>query len=640
MVVASGAVAEEGKFTDLGVQISSSTIIGTTFGKDGKGRDVVYTVMRGHPAKLLSFDLNGGLVQSLPLPGAEGAWNACTSTDGSIYVGTDSNGHLYRYVPGEKEVHDLGRPMPRETWIWDVAAGKDGEVFGGTYPGACVFRYRPQDGFTDIGHGTIVPGENYVRCVAVDPDRGKVYAGVGSHAHLISIDIKTGDKTEMLPKQFADQEFVYGLDRFGKHLVALLTRANKSLVFDLDAGKMTGQIPAMTGQQIVAESPDHPGTIYYSHGGELMQFDLDHPDEKPTRLLPMPDALGFAWIDQKLFALTKRAIFSFDPSTRQMHQAGLELPAEPTNIQSIATGPDGWIWTGGYLSGGNAAFDPASGKTYAHAGLSQAEAITVVGKTIYFGLYPGAKLSCYDTTKPWEPKDKNPRQFGDLGPENQSRPMAMCGVEKLNKVFIGTIPEYGQLGGVLAIYDIATDKLAVYHDVVPKQSICSLVFDHDLIVGGTTISGGLGQKPEATEAKLFVWDPTADKKLFEIVPVAGAKAITGLFIGPDGNIWGMAEGTLFIFDPVEQKIAFAKEILPIHYSAGQFIWRDAAFLIHPSGQIYGTMGDQFFRLDPATKQVTILREKGAGLLAMDRAGRLYFRDTTHLWRYEDDKVIR
>src|SRR2546421_11740973 len=124
-----------GEFKDLGVQISSSTVIGTTFGKDGAGRDVIYTVMRGHPAKLLSFDLgNGSLLQSLPLDGATGAWNACTASDGSIYVGMDANAHLYRYIPGEKEAHDLRLVAPGQSFAWDVTAGKDGEGFVGTYP--------------------------------------------------------------------------------------------------------------------------------------------------------------------------------------------------------------------------------------------------------------------------------------------------------------------------------------------------------------------------------------------------------------------------------------------------------------------------------------------------------------------------
>src|SRR5438093_6002279 len=68
--------ARAAQFTDLGVQISSSTLIGTTFDKG-----CVYSVMRGHPAKLLAIDLKSGeLTQSLPLEGADGAWNACTAT--------------------------------------------------------------------------------------------------------------------------------------------------------------------------------------------------------------------------------------------------------------------------------------------------------------------------------------------------------------------------------------------------------------------------------------------------------------------------------------------------------------------------------------------------------------------------------
>ena len=48
---------------------------------------------------------------------------------------------------------------------------------------------------------------------------------------------------------------------------------------------------------------------------------------------------------------------------------------------------------------------------------------------------------------------------------------------------------------------------------------------------------------------------------------------------------------------------------------------------------FGTAGGRFFRLDPKTKHVTVLRGKEAGLLAMDRQGSLYFRDHINLWKY-------
>src|SRR5205085_7573145 len=93
----------------------------------------------------------GERLHTFPLAGAMGSWNGATATDGSVYFGSDDNAHLYRYVPGEESVRDLGLVLPGQTFVWDVAAGADGEVFGGTSPGCRVFRYHPKDGFTDLG---------------------------------------------------------------------------------------------------------------------------------------------------------------------------------------------------------------------------------------------------------------------------------------------------------------------------------------------------------------------------------------------------------------------------------------------------------------------------------------------------------
>src|SRR5205823_5637371 len=142
----------------------------------------------------------------LALDGAEGAWNATTASDGSVYVGTDPNGHLYRYIPGTSEVKDLGQ-VPGDTWVWDLTAGKDGEVFLATYPGCRIVRYHPQEGFADISRGALVAKENYARSVVFDAERNKIYGGVGSHAHLVEVNVATGAKADLLPKKFADQEF-------------------------------------------------------------------------------------------------------------------------------------------------------------------------------------------------------------------------------------------------------------------------------------------------------------------------------------------------------------------------------------------------------------------------------------------------
>jgi streptogramin lyase len=43
--------------------------------------------------------------------------------------------------------------------------------------------------------GQLVDGEQYVRSIAAAG--GKIYAGIGSHAHLVELDPETGEKREI-----------------------------------------------------------------------------------------------------------------------------------------------------------------------------------------------------------------------------------------------------------------------------------------------------------------------------------------------------------------------------------------------------------------------------------------------------------
>src|SRR4029077_8606740 len=128
--------------------------------------------------------------------------------------------------------------------------------------------------------------------------------------------------------------------------------------------------------------------------------------------------------------------------------------------------------------------------------------------------------------------------------EKQSRPFGALGVEELKKVYWGTVPEYGYLGGGIASYDPATEKLEFYDKIIHDQSIMTMAYNQGLLVGGSSVWGGLGIPPSQKYAHLFLWDPNAKKVVFDIVPVAGAPSVTWVINGPDGNVWGLADGTL------------------------------------------------------------------------------------------------
>ena len=211
--------------------------------------------------------------------------------------------------------------------------------------------------------------------------------------------------------------------------------------------------------------------------------------------------------------------------------------------------------------------------------------------------------------------------------------MGAVGVPSLKKVFYGTVPDYGKLGGVLAVVDASSDQVEVYRDIIPQQSIVSLVYANGMVVGGTSISGGLGIAPKAKEAKLFLWDPAKNQVAYETVPVPGATLIGGLIIGPDQNVWGVGDGVLFVFDVEKRKVIFTEKLLDVDVASRHAGWRDAMMAMRSDGNVYGTMSSKLFRLDPATKKMTVLRDNGASLVAIDRQGRVYFSDKTHLWQY-------
>ncbi len=625
----------EGRFTNLGPQIYASVIQGSTFVQDKTGRQLVYTVVRGNPARLLGYTIDTRqMILNEALPGTDGAWDMTVSSDGWLYV-PGAKGMLYRHLPGTNTVENLGLVLPGQTSVWNLAAGKNGEMFGATYPGCRVFRYHPDDGFIDVGNGPLVETENYVRSLAYYEKTGKLYAGVGSHAELIELDPETGSKKSILPREFKEKEFVYSLEIIKgssgvDRMLTLITNGSFTLVYNLQTGKFDYQIDEMDMKAV--SQTDESGRIYYTFRSGLYSRDLSKPQQAPVKLYDKAGSANAMLIrDNKLYILNSDAILLIkDLENGEIKSGKLNIPGQPISIQSIMKGPDGRIWSGGYLAGGHAAYDPQTNKLTSYPGLHQTEGMTVKDQFIYFGIYPKGQMYEYNTAKEWDIKKSNPRFLGQI--PDQSRPFAVVNEKLSGKIFFGMVPEYGKLGGALVSYDPRKQDLKSYGTVIPDQSLVSLISINGMLWGGTSVSGGLGVMPSTRVAKLFSWNVQEGRKAEEIVPVEGAYAITCLIKGPDGNIWGMAGGTLFIFDPVSRKVLKKKEIYPTPVLKSH-VWRDAFLILHPSGMIYGSGGNQLFRIDPDTLHVEILT-RPASLLAMDNQGRIYFHRSAELWQYD------
>jgi hypothetical protein len=99
--------------------------------------------------------------------------------------------------------------------------------------------------------------------------------------------------------------------------------------------------------------------------------------------------------------------------------------------------------------------------------------------------------------------------------------------------------------------------------------------------------------------------------------VPGAASINELITGPDGNIWGLADGIVFVVSPSTGEVL---RMLPVFAGAtgsqdGALSWRD--------GYLYGVTGGRLFVLDILSGHTTILRDRGLNRLTQTPDGTYY-----------------
>ncbi|MFY4774777.1 Ig-like domain-containing protein [Metabacillus sp. RGM 3146] len=648
-------VVVQPSFQDLGVQIKKLMAMRGAYGRDENGRAAAYTVLAGRPAMLAVTDVETERVTKvLPLPDAEAAWAVTVASDGTVYAGSTPNGSIYKYVPGSDAVINLGKPVPNQTVIWDLTAGKDGKVYGGTYYNGHTFEYDPKKGFTDFGE--MVPKEEYVRSVAYDENENALYAGVGAHAHLIKYDLGTGKKTDVLPEAYKKYISVYDLQAEGGKLFIKLEPEFKLLVVDQKTLKVEFET-LIHSRGVSPLSPDGK-KVYYTANNILYEYDLEEKNAHEVmtgnqNVNVEGPVIGFGYSDLQESPFGEKTLvgysgnyegrfFKYNLNTGALKNTFIPLPPQSTTIYNIGSGPDGKIYSSGFIGGDLGIYSPMTGKTEQQTGLGQVEGLTSIGSKMFFGVYPMARIFEYDTAKPWNKKTNLKELFNLHGENEQNRPVAMTSLPERNEIYAGTIPDYGKIGGSLSSYNLDSGQVSIHRNIVENQSIISVAKMNGFIYAGSSIYGGTGSLPAAKEAKLIGWDPSSSKKLFETAPVPGKGSIGALYSDENGMLWGIAQDTLFIFDPVSQKTVYQEVKFP---DSGAM--RIGTELIKGNdGYLYGTLNQKFFRINMTSKDVTVLKDH-ASKIAKDALGNFYFIEANELsngnniWRYTiEDPIIR
>ena len=624
--------AAEDPIRDLGPPISSLTVMEGAIGRAPDGRDVVYAVPAGENAQLNVVDLHTRqLIHALPLAGAAGAWAIVVAPDGSLYVGTYPNAHLYRYDPGTGTVTDLGQPIPGESVIYGLTADPNGNVYAGTYPTAHAFKYDPSNGqVTD--YGSLDPVQQYARSTVYDPDHNKLFVGISTpNARLLRIDVETRQVDDITPPGTTAKDFI-DLDYAGGRIFA--NASSRLVVVDAVTGEQIKFTDAATGTQVMdyslaarGVSAAGPGGVYFTTSTlALTHYDLDTNTVGPVSppyTLTRGASIGYGWVNengqQVLYGLAGNysgGTFRYDPQAGTLAQWSSPFQYVPVALMHALADPsNGKVFVNAYLNGSTSVYDPATGKSTVTTRQGQVEdwAWDNTGK-MYVGIYPYGRLSLWDPNAPASPT--NPKElFSLVDSHHQNRPVSVKPAG--NRVYVGTTPAYGEYGGALTVYDVPTGTFTVYRNLVADQTISSLLPVGTGLWAGSSIEGGQGTEPVATEAHLIKVDPSTGAVLTDVVPVPGAASINELIIGPDGNLWGLADGIVFVVNPTTGALLRQIPVFSGRAGAndGALQWRD--------GYLYGVTAGRLFVVDSLGGTSTMLRDHGLNRLTQTPDGTYY-----------------
>jgi hypothetical protein len=650
---------------NLGPQATSLTIMTAAYGKNAQGREVMFTVVQGDPAKFVVMDvLTDEPLQSIPLVSNDGtkagaAWAIVVASDGKVYAGTTPNGSLYQYDPMTQQMLPLGKPIPTDTVIWTLVAGKNGKIYGGTGYSESLFEYDPA---TNVSRKLVSfktqTKDYHVRSLAYDSDNEILYAGGSDIAKLYKYDLKTGVKSNISPAAFSGKTSVYDLTYTGGKLFVRIDPGTLMYVFDPAANQwVTSAVPFSSRgwstvspdnrvfytaydsekQKWLLQEYDVNTNIYRSTGAEVKgpaisyhYLQLNEPNFPGTTLVGMAGNSGIA--------------FKYNLQTGYTETRELAIPPEYVEIFNIGKALDGRIMTGAFISGGGMGFyTPTTDTSSKFPNVGQVESFgTLNGKT-YLGVYPKASILVYDPKQPWNRNDpskpNNPLKLGNLGDE-QERPVTMVGVDELNKLYIGSSPIAGKTGGALSIYDPATNTFTVKRNIVPNHTINTMLYRNGKLYMGTGAQdGGTG--------KLVIYDIATDQIEITMEPAPGKKALTSFIDGPDGKIWGMAMGTLFIFDPDTHQIIYSSDKFP----TADYTLYNPRLTVGTDGNVYATIfigyvadatyTSKLIKIDASSpnKDVTILLESNAERITQDDFGNLYFKNGSLLYKYSDPNLV-
>lgn len=657
-------------YTVLERQVTKpTTFLSMAAGVDENGRAVTYAMGTGSaddPAILTITDiLTAEVVRTVRLPGAVGSWairqNPVTKT---VYIGTYQSAALWLYTPGEDTARRVG-PPPINGWgfNYEMDFDENGIAYGGGwgeptggYAGATLYRYSEAGGYQGtLGPSPLTTDAYYTRTVAYEEQTKTIFTGTGTKPHLFACstvgEANCQDLIGLFSEELQRSVWVYGLTASKGYVMAWAgdsaSLGRDSLVVLKVSRDTGGTLQASVVKEIKGvifngSSPVVDSKIYYSKandpGQPLYSFDLTSQAEAK---MPNSDTGIFSrrwealqlddpeWPGTTLVGWNSGSfLVKYNLQTQRLVRTKIEdVPDVAVGVNSLVGGPDGRVWSAGYLTGGLGGERPMRDDQHVSYALGgQAEGMLSYRGRVYQGTYPNGRIESFTAAE--LAAGQRPRVDCTIGAD-QNRPYGLAGHG--DRVYYGSQAEYGHTYGAFGWLDLKTGTCTTLEQVIGHQSVNTVAASGSKVFGGGNIFYGFDGLPIEEQAKLLIFDETTQQAKTIEWPVPGTRSINAAVTGPGGIVWFYAEGWLLAMDPATERWVHREEIFPDWKPGARIPGNYAELLVHPDGKIYGNAAGRVFGFDPtealasgsAADTVKILFQGAGAHLTKDTYDNLY-----------------
>ncbi|WP_449536423.1 FIMAH domain-containing protein [Ferdinandcohnia sp. Marseille-Q9671] len=582
------------------------------------GNEVMYTTSKGIPAQFSVIDLETKeTLRTLFMDGANDSWHHEVAPDGTVYVAAGK--HIWGYSPKTKEITALAE-IP-EASLWALAVDEESNAYIGTYPSGKVFKYEKATGqLHDYGKMIGEISQEYVR--SMDYHDGYIYAGT-AHDKLMKLNVETGEKVD-IAEELNESGFVYDLNVVDdRYIFARYSVSKKMYVYDIEQEKWLDVVLTNVTGLHVTDSLD--GNVYFVADGKLKYINLETLQVNDTTMRYGSGLRGADWVEiegddrlpgKSLATITfSGAVVFFNIETNTVVSYSNMVPPTANVTNKFFTYSEDKIYMSGMTGAVGAVFNPLTNEIVT-LNLGQADVMHEMDGKMYFGVYPEGSVQVID---PEVDPYQAPSKVFVIGDE-QERLHSMTSGD--GKLFVGSIPTYGKLGGALTVYDGETHK--VFRNIVQDQSVNDIVYKDGKVYGSTSITGGLGSTPTAEEAKLFVFDVETETKTKEVsLNIDGLEKPTHIgqlkFGFHDDYIWGASSGFIFALDPETLEVVKSVNIDP---NAAMGAWNNVHLEWSEDGFLYANAGSKLYVIDPISLESQFITNTITFTLGKD--GNIYY----------------